>query len=320
MKIKTKFIQTGALFVAFFIPINPALALEALERSQATERVINGEVVDGVFRRVPWIFSLRKDDKHACAASFISPTFRNQKITKWSSEALSPRWAITAAHCVVDREGNPLDPSRLAIWGGTTDISINTDDSNSEIQVVQKIFLPGEETETGIGTFNKRTLENDIALLQLSDSNVDLSSNKRQSIRFPSLREVGWAYEPYTAVYTAGWGRTEALLASKKLMEVRLPLVEKTLCQSKYERYGDQISAGMICAGFVSGEYDACQGDSGGPLYYRPSDSHGRTSSPILLGIVSWGRGCGSSDLFGVYSSIAFYERWVKRTIEDQLI
>lgn len=298
----------------FFVQLALTGYTDSLFRAQNDFRIINGIKVDGVIRRVPWIFSFRKDDRHICAASFISPNISsNGKIKSWSTEARNPVWAVTAAHCVVDENGNLIDPKRFSVWSGVLDISGGLNNSGGEVQKVMEIFIP--QSSENIGAYNLITQKNDIALLRLSDSKNELGS-QRISIRFPSIQEVSWIYDPYTAVYTSGWGRTETGASSDQLLEVRMPLVDKTFCQVKYDPYGDIISQGMICAGHTSGEYDSCQGDSGGPLYYRPSERLGRTAEPVLIGIVSWGRGCGATDLFGVYTSITFYENWIKSKIE----
>lgn len=46
------------------------------------------------------------------------------------------------------------------------------------------------------------------------------------------------------------------------------------------------------------------QGDSGGPMIYD--------GKPILLGIVSWGYGCGREGYPGVYANVANLLEWIE--------
>ena len=71
----------------------------------------------------------------------------------------------------------------------------------------------------------------------------------------------------------------------------------------------------MLCAGFVDGNFDSCQGDSGGPLIYRSEGTIAvpRNPSPVLVGVDSWGIGCGRNDLFGVYKTASYYRAWAEK-------
>lgn len=70
----------------------------------------------------------------------------------------------------------------------------------------------------------------------------------------------------------------------------------------------------MLCAGDTrsggnqANLHDACQGDSGGPLVCE-SDRH-----MTLVGIISWGIGCGQKDVPGVYTKVANYLDWIQDT------
>ena len=310
----TRALVTITLSCALLLALLTAPALEAGSkglRAAGVDRILNGDEIDGVERSADWTLSLRLDGRHICGASFIAPRFDDDQVSSWSSEATSPVWALTAAHCLFDWNGDPVDASRLSVWGGAVNIASGQNDPGGEVQAVKKIYLP--TSSDVIGPYDPNDLENDIALLVLADSTQDVPN--RQSIRLPTVRDTGWIYHPYTAVSTAGWGRTETGVASDQLLEVRLPVVDAEVCQDAFSPFGDTIFPGMTCAGFASGEYDSCQGDSGGPLYYRPS-SIGRTAHPVLVGVVSWGRGCGNTDLFGVYTRVAYYLDWIESTVE----
>ena len=54
-------------------------------------------------------------------------------------------------------------------------------------------------------------------------------------------------------------------------------------------------------------DQDACNGDSGGPLY--DSDNN------VLVGVASWGTGCGLDEYPGVYARISAQFDWIKSVV-----
>jgi len=72
-----------------------------------------------------------------------------------------------------------------------------------------------------------------------------------------------------------------------------------------------KISLGMFCAGLLEGGADTCQGDSGGPAvaFLRLSKFH--ETRATLVGLTSWGYGCGRENKPGVYTQVNRYVDWV---------
>lgn len=67
----------------------------------------------------------------------------------------------------------------------------------------------------------------------------------------------------------------------------------------------------MICAGYIGeGGKDSCTGDSGGPMrcYHTKND----TETLLLIGVVSWGYGCGEKQKPGVYTRVTSVRKWIE--------
>lgn len=66
-----------------------------------------------------------------------------------------------------------------------------------------------------------------------------------------------------------------------------------------------------MCAG--KGKSDSCQGDSGGPLLVPNGDKY------EIVGIVSWGVGCGRAGYPGVYTRVVKYLPWLRANLDGCL-
>ncbi|GLH06073.1 Trypsin alpha-3 [Gryllus bimaculatus] len=62
----------------------------------------------------------------------------------------------------------------------------------------------------------------------------------------------------------------------------------------------------LLCAGRRAGGVDTCQGDSGGPLIVKENGKN------ILIGIVSFGYGCGQPGTPGLYTRVASFLPWIR--------
>ena len=112
-----------------------------------------------------------------------------------------------------------------------------------------------------------------------------------------------------------GWGgKGEGRKPLKRMRKVTVPIVDQNTCKKAHRNY--LVSQNMFCAGHFDGTLgDACQGDSGGPL--AMDTAHGTKQRWVLVGIVSWGDGCGRIGKFGVYTRVSVFARWIRSQLAD---
>uniref|UniRef100_A0A674K8F4 Peptidase S1 domain-containing protein n=1 Tax=Terrapene triunguis TaxID=2587831 RepID=A0A674K8F4_9SAUR len=121
-----------------------------------------------------------------------------------------------------------------------------------------------------------------------------------------------------TLCWVTGWGdvqMSESLPAPRTLQEVQVSLMDAEMCNDLYSKPitgspgSRPIKDDMVCAGYTRGGKDSCQGDSGGPLVCSQADSW------FLIGIVSWGEGCGLPYRPGVYTRVSAYSDWIQQQL-----
>uniref|UniRef100_A0A147BCW0 Putative trypsin-like serine protease n=1 Tax=Ixodes ricinus TaxID=34613 RepID=A0A147BCW0_IXORI len=208
---------------------------------------------------------------------------------------------LSAAHCFF---GTLNDTTYLARIGGVN-ISEGSNDSFVQRNVVSVHVHPD---------YNERQHYADVALLLLDRSGRQ-SDLKRPFACLPDAVDA----EPDTGqAVVLGWGHDVfGGRLQTHLQEARVPLVANDLCNeayrslASYEReFPRGISGDFICAGNVTdGGVDACQQDSGGPLVTN-STRDGRNFFEVV-GIVSFGVGCGTAQYPGVYAKVATFRDWI---------
>lgn len=193
---------------------------------------------------------------------------------------ISENFVLTAAHCVFD------DPPRMfTVRAGSS----NQKAGGSLHKVVKIIKHSLRFTPTGVPY-------NDIALLKVSPPFQ--FDDKRAPIPLHTFKEE---IETGSIALVSGWGRTDSIMRPSYLEAVEVPMISREECIEAYKTQG-QLPEGEICTMYQVGGKDACQGDSGGPLAF---DGH-------LIGIVSWGIGCGVRGNPGVYTDVSHYAEWIK--------
>ncbi|CAF0787824.1 unnamed protein product [Adineta steineri] len=199
-------------------------------------------------------------------------------------------YVMTAAHCV-DTIRNPSD---ISVYAGSLDVYDGVLRSASEIHLHP--------------SYDKPRHRNDIALLKL-DRALDLSSSNLAKICLPSAAATSGEYPVAGAsLLTAGWGtKWSDGPTSTTLEQVTIQAVgaQTTYCQNIIKDPTVQLCAGTM----PGGGKDTCQGDSGGPLMMFNSNQTWE-----LIGVLSYGRGCGLPDYPGVYTRVTSYLEWVRAT------
>ncbi|NXS79261.1 ACRO protein, partial [Erpornis zantholeuca] len=151
--------------------------------------------------------------------------------------------------------------------------------------------------------YKRRDMSNDIALLEL-DQPVQCSPYIQLACVADNTLGMSQAHN----CWVAGWGATSARdqTPSDRLQEAKVQLINAKRCNSSYW-YGGGIHAHNLCAGYRRGTIDTCQGDSGGPLMCQDNNA----DFWWVVGVTSWGKGCGRARRPGIYTATQFFYNWI---------
>jgi secreted trypsin-like serine protease len=246
-----------------------AIPLTVAAPASADSVVVGGFPVD--IAQSPWTVALSSRDRFGGtrAGQFCGGV------------AIGRSTVLTAAHCLgEDVLGGPPGSLRdLKVIAGRTNL---LSDQGKEIPVRGTWVNPDYDAGSNAGDF---------AVLTLSQPLPGGSA-------LPMAADSDPGYAPGTRAMVYGWGDlTGAGDYAASLRAAPVHVLSDALCERAYPGGGDgtYVAESMVCAGEQSGGRDACQGDSGGPLV-----AGGR-----LIGLVSWGSGCGRSGSPGVYTRVS---------------
>ena len=264
--------------------------LPVLAEARVTPEVTNGNKVnDGDY---PWLVSVQmtKMDgngalrNHYCGGTLIDATH-----------------VLTAAHCTIGKDDRTIPAKYYKVYYGSTQLG-----ERGRFEDVARVIAHPN--------YNPRAITFDAAILVLKRPIESI-----EPIALPDAGDRAFSNER-DRVTVAGWGSTKQfggkkgyrIRSTRDMMEANIEVVSNERCKASLRRIGVTGVNGekSFCA--AEGGKDACYGDSGGPLFAMDGDT------PIQVGIVSWGIGCGLG-YPGVYTRLSdpSIRNWIADQVRD---
>lgn len=215
---------------------------------------------------------------------------------------IAREWVLTAGHCVQGKAAEDF-----TVLEGIDSLSAEGHKIAVDRIVLHDNFADGPPS-------------NDVALLHLA------SRANAPSQPLMSLKLADAALRDGSESFLAGFGLTNRQpvlgahtgAVSTRLLQASVPIVDRARCARILAElpmlpagYAASVGESTVCAGDITGDRDACNGDSGGPLTLNVK---GRR---VQAGIVSWGPGCGLRNTVGVYTSVGYFEDWIRKRVPD---
>ncbi|XP_064472217.1 trypsin alpha-3-like isoform X2 [Ornithodoros turicata] len=200
---------------------------------------------------------------------------------------LTKKHILTAGHCFENHLGQHV----LIRYGSTV-----LDQAQSQLSTVFEAHP----------RYNDDNLENDVAVITLPKAlhfteHVRPACFPKNDVQLTGLTGV-----------IAGWGHTSPS-GQKGYVSPYLQFTTQTFMDQEYcfKKLGSEYYnvSTMLCA--YKATYDACQGDSGGGILVP------FTNRFYIVGIISFGVGCGDVRYPGAYSNVQAFRNWLTTKVHE---
>lgn len=239
------------------------------------DRIING--TDAVLGQFPHFASLGYEDDGALT-------------WECGGALISETFVLTAAHCAKRRV------PKYARFG-----VINLGSTKSDTYKIKNIIKHPD--------YDGGSTYNDIALIEL-ESEVKFTNNIKPACLPTSIDHD---FLPRASVYGFGLTNLSDIVQSQVLQYAVVENFSYEECKLKYgskKRYEHGIlEKFQVCYGSHKSNQDSCTGDSGGPLTYLDKILH------RIIGVVSFGFGCGRPGTPGIYTRVSSYVPWIQEIV-----
>ncbi|XP_036122204.1 probable threonine protease PRSS50 [Molossus molossus] len=232
--------------------------------------------------------SVQANGTHICAGTLIAS-----------------QWVLTVAHCLIQHDAT------YSVRAGSPLID-QTSQTTSDV-LVRQVIVNSRFRPHRLWSWVGRA--NDIALLQLE------KGLKYSKYIWPiCLPGLDYEVKDQSVCTVTGWGLPGAngkWPQSRTIVEKDVTILNKEQCEDFYHKFSKIpsviriINSQLICAEDTDRE-QFCYEISGEPLTCPVDDTW------FLVGMVSWGPGCGQSEAPPIFLSIASYQHWIWERISGQ--
>ncbi|KRZ13763.1 Transmembrane protease serine 9 [Trichinella zimbabwensis] len=201
-------------------------------------------------------------------------------------------WVLTAAHCIYDSNRKKmLEPDKIEVLVGAHNVYKLDEETRKKVLVKNVIMHP---------QYNDRTVENDIALLQLKETVFYTTTTRPACLPKPGEKPL-----PTTLCWVSGWGAEMSFGQTSEILNVaKVDIWNDADCKAN--------SNTIICLGGRKDRRGACQGDSGGPLLCE------HNKRMVVFGVSSSIMGhCGQLNKPSLYTRVTFYLDWLAESSKN---